>query len=164
MPQPGKNTEKPSANDKLFKPLNVTAADSEKAVAREIAYKLSEVIVVLFFSLWTTSYVQRLKNCFLCLVISLNFRQRPLPLSCFVNCATLCIVSCITSHHNATTKLQNCTNHTILWQHVEQYQLFLLFILSTFFFDHPHINFFFKPVKDYADRACCGMHWLWKGN
>ena len=51
VPQLGKNSEKPSANDKLFKPLNVTAADSEKAVAREIAYKLSEVIVVLFFSL-----------------------------------------------------------------------------------------------------------------
>ncbi|XP_067054984.1 uncharacterized protein [Acropora muricata] len=42
VPQLGKNTEKPSANDKLFKPLNVTAADSENAVAREIAYKLSE--------------------------------------------------------------------------------------------------------------------------
>lgn len=56
VPQLGKNTEKPSANEKLFKPLNVTAGDSEKAVAREIAYKLSEVIVFFFFSLCTRSY------------------------------------------------------------------------------------------------------------
>lgn len=164
FPQLGKNPEKPSANDKLFKPLNVTAGDSEKAVAREIAYKLSEVIFVLFFSLCTTSY-SVLKNVYCVWSFHPTFSNslRDCLASGTVQLSAN-YISCIVSHHSVTTKLQNYTNHTILWQHVEQFQLFLLFILSTFFFDHPHINFFLKPVKDYADRACCGMHWLWKGN
>ncbi|XP_068684076.1 phosphorylated adapter RNA export protein-like [Montipora foliosa] len=40
--QRGKNTVKRSGNDNLFKPLKVTADDSEHTVAREIAYRLNE--------------------------------------------------------------------------------------------------------------------------